>query len=375
MDWVISNLLAIAIVGLGAIIASFVLRRRSLRKMLLCAGLALLAAAFAGAIYVVVSPPGREDTDKEESDGPLPTVPKSTSEQLRLAWDSEGRASWPVAETLATISEVAYQPPVDAEKSYGDLGLTHVTPVVAGSMIGYVVSVEDVTVIAFRGTDSDEISDWIANLSQSAVDTPHGPIHKGFHNAYFSLKPQVVKILSERKPKHLWITGHSLGGALALVCAYDLIETEQVQIRGLVTFGQPMVARRDLAKYLNKTLLGRYARFVNKADVVARIPPSYTYCGSLVWFTDNGIERSQKKRLYGAIDSDEVLIDEENELQPLTEEEFAQLQAELRAENSELERLPDGTPIFKGDTPWIRDHAMGFYLELIRGIFVNDKAD
>ena len=91
-------------------------------------------------------------------------------------------------------------------------------PVVENSMIGYVMSAGDVTVVAFRGTNAGEISDWLANLDSLSTDTPQGSLHRGFYYAYMSLKPQIVKLLQKSKPKHLWITGHSLGGALALVC-------------------------------------------------------------------------------------------------------------------------------------------------------------
>src|SRR5207302_2009697 len=109
------------------------------------------------------------------------------------------------------------------------------------------------------------------------------------------LKPQVVKILQARKAKHLWITGHSLGGALAVVCAQDLIENEKLELDGIITFGQPMVAKRPLALHLGSTLRGRYAHYVNGNDLVARVPPNFFHFGSLVWFTESGVRRSKVK--------------------------------------------------------------------------------
>ena len=61
-----------------------------------------------------------------------------------------------------------------------------------------------------------------------------------------------------------------------------------------------MVARKQLADHLNTLLLGRYAHFVNEADIVPRVPPTFTHCGSLVWFTGGIIKRSKPKHLFGA---------------------------------------------------------------------------
>jgi len=366
MDWFLSNLYPIGIIGALLFLGSFVriwVRRPSWR-IFWCGGGLMLAVGL-GAAYIAYAPPGREDTkDEDKKPRPPAPLPSTALQRLRLDWNSEFDADWPVAGTLATISDIAYLPPVDAKKSYGDMGFTEFMPIVAGSMIGYVISAEDATVIAFRGTDFDEVSDWIANLGRSATDTPHGQIHAGFYDAYQSMKPQVDSLLEARKPKFIWITGHSLGGALALVCAYDLIDGEQTEINGLITFGQPMVARKSLSEYLDGLLTGRYARFVNDADIVPRVPPSHAPCGSLVWFTASGIKRSNRK-LFGAGPND-VPARDGAEPVPLTDEQFRQLQAKLKAESAKSNRLPDGSPVFMAGPPLIDDHSMHLYVEKVR---------
>ena len=64
---------------------------------------------------------GQESTIDEDDD-PNPAPPTSPMERFRLAWDSEARADWPVAEPLALMSEQAYLDPVDAEPAYRKLG-------------------------------------------------------------------------------------------------------------------------------------------------------------------------------------------------------------------------------------------------------------
>ncbi len=344
---------------------------RSHRKtvfFILVGFIALVCLVWYG-LHVANSVPGREDTiDQGDSPRPLPLPPNSPLERLRLTWNSEANADWPVAETLASIADTAYQSPVDADESYRKLGFDKMMPVVENSMIGYVMSAGDVTVVAFRGTNAGEISDWLANLDSLSTNTRQGSLHRGFYYAYESLKPQIAKLLHKSKTKHLWITGHSLGGALALVCAYDLIDNEKFAIDGIITFGQPMVAHKQLADHLDTLLSGRYAHFVNEADIVPRVPPTFTHCGSLVWFTGGIIKRSKPKHLFGATAADEASSKDNREIEPLSEQEFKGLQADLRAKNAAPDRLPDGRLLMKGNSPWIRDHSMELYLAKIRQV-------
>ena len=345
-----------------------------------------LAIAFSFATVIAVfqflnSTPGQvKVVDEEKHDGPTPVIPKSSLDRLRLEWDSESVANWPAAETLADISEIAYQSPFEAATSYRELGFTDCMPVVQGSMIGYVITGDDVTVVAFRGTDFSELSDWMANLGRSPTPTDHGDVHKGFYFAYQSMKPQVVEILKTRDTTNLWVTGHSLGGALALLCAYDLESIEDRKLNGVVTFGQPMVARQQFATHIDRILLGRYARFVNRDDIVPKVPPSHVACGSLVWFKDTGIKRSKPKRvMYGLGNPNQLPVgatpvsgsNEEAEIQPLSEAEFEALQAKLKATNETAQRLPEDTPVMMNRRAMtsmrlIDDHMMNLYLDKIQ---------
>lgn len=385
MKWLTSNLLPLSILAAICVIvflASFVrVRLAKPNWLLFWIGAALVGVVVVGLVQVVRNPAGQvEAVDEEEQDGPLPVIPKTALERLRGDWNSQDVANWPASETLADISEIAYQPPHEAERSYQALGFTKVMPVVQGSMIGYVITGENVTVVAFRGTDFNEVSDWIANLGRSATDTQHGRVHKGFYSAYQSMKQQVDAIVTERDTTHLWVTGHSLGGALALMCAYDLEEVENRRLNGVITFGQPMVAHQEFADYIDTLFNGRYARFVNRDDIVPKVPPSHVACGSLVWFTDTGVKRSKIKRVaYGAGNPNEIPVgdapvgdaggEDEAEIKPLSEAEFQALQTKLKAENKEAERLPEGTPIVAysaSASSLVDDHSMFLYLDKIR---------
>jgi hypothetical protein len=412
MKWLTSNLLPLSILAAICIlvfVASFV-RIRFVKPnwILLGIGTVLLAAVGVGVIIVLRNPPGQIDVvDEQDLPGPIPEVAKTTLDRLRLIWNSQDVANWPASDTLAEVSEIAYQPPHQAERSYKKLGFSAILPIVQGSMIGYIMTGENVTVVAFRGTDFDEVSDWLANLDRSAIETPHGEVHQGFYLAYQSMKPQVDAILQERDTTYLWVTGHSLGGALALLCAYDLEAVEKRTVNGVFTFGQPMVARRKFANYIDSTLAGRYARFVNRNDLVPKVPPSHVACGSLVWFTDTGVKRSKIRQvMYSAEHADglpmavrgEIKLaeasDDEAEITPLTDAEFEALQVKLKSataatESVPTERLPIASELKKTKlgktavvepntesgpkmayqvkaTPFIDDHSMVLYHQKIR---------
>lgn len=326
---------------------------------------------FSGLIYcmvVALSTPGCESViDQPSPPSPLPNPQPQPTDPLRSAWHSELNADWPIAELLASMSDVAYLAPEAAQEAYTKLGFEKSTPIEIGSMIGYVASSKDVTVIAFRGTNANEIADWFVNLDTLSIATPQGPMHRGFHNAYQLLRPQLLELLEQNNPRHVWVTGHSLGGALALACAYDLAEDMNYPLDGIITFGQPMIGRKQLAGHLDVLLQGRYAHYVNEADIVPRVPPGFTPCGSLVWFKDGQIKRSPpKRRVYGAAPTDTVPVSEEPVIAPMTEAEFQEKKAELQAQKNVPMTTPDGKPIYQGNTPFIRDHSMQFYLEKIR---------
>lgn len=364
MNWIAANLVFVGLLFLVAFVVFLRSNKESdARKWSGWGSIAFLVLLLLGGWHLLVSAPGLEDTEKERDRDKSKPISKHI-DRLRTTWDSEGAAHWPVAETLALLCQIAYQPPVDAKDSFQKLGVDSVETIVDGSMVGYVIAVADVTVVVFRGTDDN--FDWFCNLNSFTTPTPQGPIHRGFQQSYLPLKPQITRLLDRQKPKHLWLTGHSLGGGLAVVSAHDLIENERLAVQGVMTFGQPMVAGEPLAVHLDKVLLGKYAHFVNGSDIVPRVPPFLKHCGSLAWFTQDGIKRSKPKRIvFGAGDKDQPPVPQDDMLPPVSVQEFEQAKATVRKQR-EPRKLPDGTPIVEGNSPFLKDHSMELYLEKIR---------
>lgn len=68
------------------------------------------------------------------------------------------------------------------------------------------------------------------------------------------------------------LTGHSLGGALALLAA-AYIHSIYVNVDQLYTMGQPRVGNNNFAQFMTNLIPNTF-RIVNYADVVPRIPQS-----------------------------------------------------------------------------------------------------
>ncbi|WP_261340393.1 lipase family protein [Schlesneria paludicola] len=118
------------------------------------------------------------------------------------------------------------------------------------------LAIENSAIVLLRGTDDSE--DWGQNASFLSLKTPDGAIHSGFHNAYQPLHIQIEKLLHRFNPKRVWITGHSLGGALAIVASYRLTSGDNPPIAGVMTFGQPMVVGSGLKDFMKSKLDGKY---------------------------------------------------------------------------------------------------------------------
>jgi triacylglycerol lipase len=123
-------------------------------------------------------------------------------------------------------------------------------------------------VLAFRGTQPS-IKDVITDMKANLVSAPEGGrIHNGFLEAYQNVADQIEIILNKYKELPLYITGHSLGGALALVATRYLGSDST---GATYIYGCPRVADDDFFLSIRTPVY----RIVNAADAVARVPFGY----------------------------------------------------------------------------------------------------
>ncbi|XP_059074644.1 triacylglycerol lipase OBL1-like [Cryptomeria japonica] len=172
-------------------------------------------------------------------------------------------------------------------------------------------------VIAFRGTEPFDATDWSTDFDISLYKVePIGRIHLGFLEAMgiadrsdeqvaqFHLKPNssngwpdnlskdhekplayhairgtLKKLLEEHKDAKFIVTGHSLGGALAILFPAILLLHNQKKLLeklfAVYTFGQPRVGDEDMGNYMNKNInqpQPRYFRVVYCNDMIPRLP-------------------------------------------------------------------------------------------------------
>jgi hypothetical protein len=162
----------------------------------------------------------------------------------------------------------------------------------------YVLTFNDAAIIVFRNTD--DRADWFVNLDTISAKTRHGDVHKGFVHSYQPLKRQIITLLRNNKPKHLWITGHSLGGALAVVCAYDLVENEKQELDGIITFGHlfglpaPVNAAEMVMKTVAQSPISKFEVRESTSDLVLHFAGDTSIdflnlsCGYEGWRTVHG---------------------------------------------------------------------------------------
>jgi triacylglycerol lipase len=127
-------------------------------------------------------------------------------------------------------------------------------------------------VIVFRGTEPDQWNDVKADVNAVTVlAEAFGRVHSGFKREVDDLWPILERALSgNRQP--LWFAGHSLGGAMATICARRCkLSKISADPEGLFTYGSPRVGDRA---YVNYCRLVHY-RWVNNNDIVTRVPPTW----------------------------------------------------------------------------------------------------
>jgi triacylglycerol lipase len=158
---------------------------------------------------------------------------------------------------------------------------------------GFVAGSDAFILVAFRGTQAEELEDWLTDLDAVPVDGPVGEVHKGFYDALSSVWNDLVAALQGMRQdgQPLWITGHSLGAALATLAAARLLKENVVgSISGLYTFGQPRTGDPAFAAWFDGLMRARMFRFVNNNDIVPHVPlpPLYKHVGTFLYFDSDG---------------------------------------------------------------------------------------
>jgi triacylglycerol lipase len=124
------------------------------------------------------------------------------------------------------------------------------------------------TFVVFRGTQSP--GDWLSNLKVHQTPDPWGNVERGFDKIYQQCKAPILATLAKAgaNPK-IYVTGHSLGGALAVLATADLVRNGYNA--SMYSFAGPRAADPQFAKSFNAAVPHGY-RVVNTEDIVTTVP-------------------------------------------------------------------------------------------------------
>jgi len=196
---------------------------------------------------------------------------------------------------LGYCAEAVYASPEESKVKLEKLGfkindLEHFIDFPETNTQCIIVGDEEKVIIAFRGTEN--LDDWKTNVNLAKAAWKVGMVHSGFWRSIDSVWPTVTARLNSLRTNNqpIWITGHSLGGALAtLACGILDDELPEESIAGVYTFGQPRVGDLLFAQTVDKRVKKRFFRVVNNNDIVTRIPSiKYQHVGNQLYFDARG---------------------------------------------------------------------------------------
>ncbi|KAL5579692.1 hypothetical protein UlMin_012134 [Ulmus minor] len=190
-------------------------------------------------------------------------------------------------------------------------------------------------VISFRGTKPFDADNWSTDFDYPWYQCAEGKVHIGFleamglgdrskefsfqthlssnvetktdplmemipymgkKSAYFAVKSKLESLLKDNKNAKFVVTGHSLGGALAILfpTVMELRKEPQLlnRLLGVYTFGQPRIGDDKLGNFMEERLNKpnpRYFRIVYSNDLVPRVPYDdksflYKHFGECIYF-------------------------------------------------------------------------------------------
>jgi triacylglycerol lipase len=205
---------------------------------------------------------------------------------------------------------------------------------------GFVGATDKAIVVAFRGTEPDRWTDWCTDLNSKQKLWLSCQVHTGFSAAHDGVASKYVELVRKMRTNNqaIYTTGHSLGGALAIlagkVLATGADSGEDLKPTMVVSFGAPKVGDTRFTSTYGVTLL----RFVHNEDIIPHVPPIGEYIdgGSLLYFKPDG-----------------ALSYNVNEIATLTSRLKNAVSAMLAAKG----RLSDLVP------NWVQDHVMEKYIE------------
>lgn len=160
--------------------------------------------------------------------------------------------------TFACLSQLAYKSYSEIRNSLPSYNLNALYEILdtGTDTHGFIASNSTTVVVVFRGTASftNGITD-ASFIRKKVVDDPpyycHGGFVDAFNTVYSDIKTCLDPLISGVNPKKLFISGHSLGGALASLLTYR-ISLEYGRSRPIMyVYGCPPVGGKDFSDHFD----------------------------------------------------------------------------------------------------------------------------
>ena len=174
-----------------------------------------------------------------------------------------------VIKNQAKLSDDTYLPASTLEHRLNEQGqsLVHQSLMPLSQVSYFLSRANGVQTIAIRGTANLENAMLDLDLELRPDSILDIKLHQGFGSGAKAVYEDIKPFLTKDQP--IQLTGHSLGGAIAVILAMYL-QNDGYSVKQVITFGQPKVTNVTGAKKFEDLPL---SRVVTSNDIVPLVPP------------------------------------------------------------------------------------------------------
>ena len=238
-----------------------------------------------------------------------------------------------MAKRLAELASLVYESSEVIKTRYPDAHFLE-----KGDTQALLIREGDVDLLAFRGTEPTEWGDLktdvdIVRVKYRLGALQAGKIHRGFKDALELVLEMIEEARRADPEQPIYVTGHSLGGALAVLWAASQ-SARPGRVAGVYTFGAPRVGSPAFAAGYDNLFKDKTFQFQNRLDKISRVPSRLRHVGHRLYF------------------------DADHELHWNPEYKF------WRFVDPRANYLKRGV----GPKAWIQDHAMTQYLQIVAAL-------
>ncbi len=163
---------------------------------------------------------------------------------------------------LANMAHAAYHPKEYVCGLMHDLGAAKVYFYNKEGAQAFLAMWPEKGILAFRGTQSESLNDLKADMTFMPVSYKTALVHSGFLKELDKIWPWIFRDLEKYKHRPIWVTGHSLGGAMATLAGTRFV------FESVITFGEPRVGKNIDSIFQ----AGHHIRYINGDDPIALMP-------------------------------------------------------------------------------------------------------